>query len=152
MFFHQKLTFGSTFPNHGHVMWLLPVPRLRRHGLSPRFGSAGQQGREDSGHDNGNDSNAFTRRAEGTTAMKPRKCSYDLFRMNSTLLFFSGLRGRKPLRKTRQIACLVSVILCLVYSSVAQVDRAGLSGTVTDSSGRVLPQAKVTAVQISTGL
>jgi hypothetical protein len=84
--------------------------------------------------------------------MKPRKCSYDLFRMNSTLLFFSGLRGRKPLRKTRQIACLVSVILCLVYSSVAQVDRAGLSGTVTDSSGRVLPQAKVTAVQISTGL
>ena len=84
--------------------------------------------------------------------MKPRKCSYDLFRMNSTLLFFSGLRGRKPLRKTRQIACLVSVILCLVYSSVAQVDRAGLSGTVTDSSGRVLPQTKVTAVQISTGL
>src|ERR1700734_3435084 len=83
--------------------------------------------------------------------MKPRKCSYDLFGMNSTLLF-SGLRGRKPLRKTRQIACLVSVILCLVYSSVAQVDRAGLSGTVTDSSGRVLPQTKVTAVQISTGL
>src|ERR1700721_1993698 len=83
--------------------------------------------------------------------MKPRKCSYDLFRMNSTLLF-SGLRGRKPLRKTRQIACLVSVILCVVYSSMAQVDRAGLSGTVTDSSGRVLPQAKVTAVQISTGL
>ena len=28
MFFHQKLTFGSTFPNHGHVRWLFPVPRL----------------------------------------------------------------------------------------------------------------------------
>jgi hypothetical protein len=83
--------------------------------------------------------------------MKPRKYSFDLPRRNSTLLF-SGLRGRKSLQKTRQIACLVSVILCLVYSSVAQVDRAGLSGTVTDSSGRVLPQTKVTAVQISTGL
>src|ERR1700691_379917 len=83
--------------------------------------------------------------------MKLRKYSYDLLRMNSTLLLF-GLRRREPLRETRQIACLVGVILCFVYSSVAQVDRAGLSGTVTNSSGRVLPQTKVTAVQISTGL
>src|ERR1700723_239537 len=83
--------------------------------------------------------------------MKPRKCSYDLLRMNSTPLL-SGLRRRKPIRETRQIARLVGVILCLVCCSLAQVDRAGLSGTVTDSSGRVLPQTKVTAVQISTGL
>src|ERR1700722_20289714 len=83
--------------------------------------------------------------------MKPRKCSYDLFRMNSTLLF-SGLRGRKPLRKTRQIACLVRVILCVVHSSMAQVAPARPTGDDTASSGRVLPQAKVTAVQIYTGL
>ena len=34
----------------------------------------------------------------------------------------------------------------------AQIDRAGLSGTVTDPSGRVLPQTRVTAVQIATTL
>jgi Carboxypeptidase regulatory-like domain/TonB dependent receptor len=43
-------------------------------------------------------------------------------------------------------------ILCLAGSSLAQIDRAGLSGTITDPSGRVLPQTHVTAVQISTGL
>jgi len=83
--------------------------------------------------------------------MKPRKYSYDLLRKNSTPLL-SGVRRRKPRRKTRQIACLVGVILCLVCSSPAQVDRAGLNGTVTDSSGRVLPRAHVTAVHNATGL
>ena len=34
----------------------------------------------------------------------------------------------------------------------AQVDRAGLSGTVTDGSGRRLPGARITALQISTAL
>ena len=34
----------------------------------------------------------------------------------------------------------------------AQVDRAGLNGTVTDSSGRVLPKTHVTAVHNATGL
>jgi len=34
----------------------------------------------------------------------------------------------------------------------AQVDRSGLSGTVTDPSGRLLPQAHVTAVENATGL
>ncbi len=37
-------------------------------------------------------------------------------------------------------------------SSPAQVDRAGLNGTVTDPSGRVLPQTHITAVQDATGL
>ena len=32
------------------------------------------------------------------------------------------------------------------------MDRSGLTGTVTDSSGRLLPQAHVTAVENSTGL
>jgi Carboxypeptidase regulatory-like domain/TonB dependent receptor len=47
---------------------------------------------------------------------------------------------------------VASAILVLACSSAAQVDRAGLTGTVTDSSGRVLPQTHVTAAQISTGL
>jgi hypothetical protein len=81
--------------------------------------------------------------------MKPRK--YKLLRMNSAPLL-SGFRLRVPLRKTRQIACLVGVILCLVGSSPAQVDRAGLNGTVTDPSGRLLPLTRVTAVETATGL
>jgi hypothetical protein len=35
---------------------------------------------------------------------------------------------------------------------LAQVDRSGLTGTVTDSSGRLLPQAHVTVVENETGL
>jgi Carboxypeptidase regulatory-like domain/TonB dependent receptor len=83
--------------------------------------------------------------------MKPCKYSCDLLRMNSTALFF-GLRRRIPRRETRQIASVLGVILCLVYSSLAQIDRAGLSGIVTDSSESVLPQTQVTAVQSATGL
>ena len=43
-------------------------------------------------------------------------------------------------------------MLCLVSWSHAQVDRAGLNGTVTDATGRVLPQTHIAAVQNSTGL
>src|ERR1700728_4726088 len=75
-----------------------------------------------------------------------------VLRVNSTSLVFSSQRRRKPRGGTMQIAGLVGVILCLVCSSLAQIDRAGLSGIVTDSSGRVLPQAQVTAVQSATGL
>ncbi len=56
------------------------------------------------------------------------------------------------IRKAGQLLCGAGLILWLVSSSSAQVDRAGLTGTVTDSSGRVLPQTHVTAVRSSTGL
>ena len=53
----------------------------------------------------------------------------------------------------------IPVVLLFVFSAIAfqaparaQVDRAGLSGTVTDPSGRVLPKAQVTAIQNATGL
>ena len=42
--------------------------------------------------------------------------------------------------------------LCLAIVCSAQVDRSGLSGTVTDTSGRVLAHAHITAVQGSTQL
>jgi hypothetical protein len=45
-----------------------------------------------------------------------------------------------------------SAMLFLAGVSYAQVDRSGLSGTVTDSSGRLLAQAHITTVQDSTHL
>ena len=47
---------------------------------------------------------------------------------------------------------LLMGILCLAPFSTAQIDRSGLSGIVTDPSGRVLPQTRVTAVHIATQL
>ncbi len=44
------------------------------------------------------------------------------------------------------------LLACFASQGIAQVDRAGLNGTVTDSSGRVLPQTRVTAVHNATGL
>ena len=85
--------------------------------------------------------------------MKPHKFSHGPLSRNclSTTLI-SSLRTRKYLRGASQLFCLVGIILCLVSSSPAQVDRAGLNGTVTDPSGRVLPQAHIIAVQDATGL
>ncbi len=45
-----------------------------------------------------------------------------------------------------------SAVFFLAVSSFAQVDRSALSGTVTDSSGRVLPQTHITVVENATGL
>jgi hypothetical protein len=45
-----------------------------------------------------------------------------------------------------------SALLFLTGISFAQIDRSGLSGTVTDASGRILSEAHVTAVQNSTQL
>ncbi len=44
------------------------------------------------------------------------------------------------------------ILLCLVSAALAQVDRAGLNGTVTDPSRRVLPRTHITAVHNATGL
>ncbi|MGH9499533.1 MAG: TonB-dependent receptor domain-containing protein [Terriglobales bacterium] len=54
--------------------------------------------------------------------------------------------------KTIRIVGAVAVIVWLTTSSAAQLDRAGLNGTVTDSSGRVLPQARIVAVHNTSGL
>jgi hypothetical protein len=47
---------------------------------------------------------------------------------------------------------LLGALVSLALVSFAQVDRSGLSGTVMDSSGRLLPQAQVTVVESATGL
>jgi hypothetical protein len=64
---------------------------------------------------------------------------------------FPVLSGKAG-RAVSQFLCVVSIIAALGSLSVAQVDRAGLNGTVTDSSGSVLPQTHIVAVQNSTGL
>ena len=56
------------------------------------------------------------------------------------------------LRESGRLLCGLGVFLCLASSSPAQLDRAGLNGTVTDPAGYVLPETHVTAVQNATGL
>jgi Carboxypeptidase regulatory-like domain/TonB dependent receptor len=64
----------------------------------------------------------------------------------------SHLRIRRYIRGAGQLFCLICIVLGLLTSSPAQVDRAGLNGTVTDPAGRVLPLAHISAVQDATGL
>ena len=47
---------------------------------------------------------------------------------------------------------LVAVAILLAEPAVAQVDRSGLSGTVMDSSSRVLPGVRVVALKSDSGL
>ena len=54
-------------------------------------------------------------------------------------------------RRRRALVGLCAVII-LSEITFAQVDRSGISGTVIDSSGRLLPQAHVTVVENATGL
>ena len=49
-------------------------------------------------------------------------------------------------------ALFAALMACFASQGFAQVDRAGLNGTITDSSGRVLPRTHVTAVHNATGL
>ena len=56
------------------------------------------------------------------------------------------------LRRARFSFLLSGAILFLVSSLLAQVDRSGLSGIVTDPSGLVLPEAHVVAVHNATGM
>jgi hypothetical protein len=60
--------------------------------------------------------------------------------------------GRITSPRIGRWAGLVGVVLCLASWSLAQVDRAGLTGTVADSSGRALPKTHIAAVHNSTGL
>ena len=53
---------------------------------------------------------------------------------------------------TGVLLLLAGIVSSLSAGSMAQIDRAGLRGTVTDTSGRLLPQTHVLAEQISTGL
>ena len=51
----------------------------------------------------------------------------------------------------RQILCIL-ILLLAESCCFGQIDRSGLSGTVTDGSGRRVPGARITAIQTATGL
>ncbi|HTW45945.1 MAG TPA: TonB-dependent receptor [Acidobacteriaceae bacterium] len=60
---------------------------------------------------------------------------------------------RREFRESlRFVVLLFGAMWALAVLSFAQVARSGLSGTVTDASGRVLPQTHVTVVENATGL
>jgi Carboxypeptidase regulatory-like domain/TonB dependent receptor len=60
--------------------------------------------------------------------------------------------GNCSLIYTRKRLLTAIISLCLASLSWAQIDRAGLSGTISDPAGRVLPHTRITAVQITTKL
>src|SRR5215813_2259900 len=55
-------------------------------------------------------------------------------------------------RTTLKKFLFLIMLFYLASPAMAQVDRTGLNGTVTDASGQVLPDTQVTAVQTATGL
>jgi len=57
-----------------------------------------------------------------------------------------------PSRRIRRFLAGLATALCLASAALGQMDRAGLNGTVTDPSGRALPQTHIIAVQNDTGL
>jgi hypothetical protein len=59
---------------------------------------------------------------------------------------------RELTESVRSVIRLFGAISSLAVVCFAQVDRSGLSGTVTDGSGRVLPLTHVTAVENASGL
>jgi len=62
-----------------------------------------------------------------------------------------GVRSRR-FDFSPRILFLIAIVLLAAASARAQIDRTGLCGTISDSSERVLPQARITAVQNSTQL
>ena len=60
-------------------------------------------------------------------------------------------RSSSMLRSVR-VSIVFSAVFLFAGLSFAQVDRSGLTGTVTDASGRLLPQAHVLVVENATGL
>ena len=54
--------------------------------------------------------------------------------------------------RSRLFVLVTALFLGTWLSAPCQIDRAGLNGTVTDSSGRVLPQTHIVAVHNATGL
>jgi hypothetical protein len=60
--------------------------------------------------------------------------------------------GSLAVPRNLHVPIALGIALFLAGSCSAQVDRSGISGSVTDSSGRLLPEAHVTAIQNATGL
>src|SRR5207244_10011342 len=64
-------------------------------------------------------------------------------------LFQSKTGGRMLLRGTLRV---VSVLVLMAVSGFAQSDRGAIRGTISDTSGAVIPESKVTALNLATGV
>ena len=62
------------------------------------------------------------------------------------------MRNSRSFLSPSVLAMTAIVVLCSAIPVMAQVDRSALTGTVTDPSGRLVPQAHITAVENSTRL
>jgi Carboxypeptidase regulatory-like domain len=60
--------------------------------------------------------------------------------------------GRYSEFRSLRASIVLSAVFFLAAICCAQIDRSGLSGTVTDSAGQLLPQTRITAVENSTQL
>ncbi len=60
--------------------------------------------------------------------------------------------GNSSMLQSVRVSIGFSALFFLTSICIAQVDRSGLAGTVTDSSGQLLPQSHVTVVENATGL
>jgi hypothetical protein len=66
--------------------------------------------------------------------------------------FSMGLRKAVPQKPYSVLVTAIAFALLFASSSIAQVVSATLTGTVTDSSGAVVPEATVTATETNTGV
>ncbi|HET6176375.1 MAG TPA: carboxypeptidase regulatory-like domain-containing protein [Candidatus Sulfotelmatobacter sp.] len=83
--------------------------------------------------------------------MKPGEFSFILVSLRVVFTkLLSGIRTGIP--QVAGLLCGAGIMLCLASPSSAQVDRAGLTGTVSDPSGRALAQTHIAAVHNDTGL
>ena len=95
-----------------------------------------------------------TRRTLRTTANHPLMMNLNSCEgpVDCQLRRLSRLVGTLPRGLAIRAFVGFSFVIALSASGDAQVDRSGLNGTVTDSSGGLLPQVHVTVLENATGL
>src|SRR3974390_21994 len=62
------------------------------------------------------------------------------------------MNNRFQIQKRRRISAVLLALLAFVLSCSAQAQRASISGTVADQSGRALPDVRITLLNVDQGL
>ena len=73
-------------------------------------------------------------------------------RLDAIILRCTATKEKTYLSRLRPALALIIAVLALGGLGLAQLDRSGLNGTVTDSAGRGVPRTQVLAVQDGAGL
>jgi len=74
------------------------------------------------------------------------------FSGDATVFLGTKMKTFRALSLFASLAVMLLFILCSLSEAFGQVDRAGLSGTVTDPFGKVIPAVRVAAILPETGL